>query len=245
MSLRDGPFPNGGWKWYSPQTKWAIPHPLGVTFQGAVDLIVQHRLKNQSITRKYGLSTNWSAVADELELFTLRRLGLAEESPPKYLPQQPRDESQAVAGGVEGFLANPKKMLKATATGIKVYIDMFGETGRPVDVAEAERRAGICVVCPKNEKGDLAAFFTEKAAAGIMEILAIAKTLDFRTSHDERLGVCSVCKCPLKAKIHAKLEHILKRTDPEILAQLREVPNCWIVAGLHNMTATQQNELRQ
>lgn len=230
MSLRDGPFPNGGWKFWNPQTKWAIPHPLGVTFNSAVDLIVQHRLKNPTITKKHNLSTDWSTVANELETFTRQRLGLAEESPPKWLPQQPKDEPEAVAGGVDGFLASPKRMAKATATGIKVYIDMFGSSGRPVDGAEAERRAVICASCPKNEKSNWKTFFTEKAAEGIMEILSIAKTLDFRTSHDERLGVCSVCLCPLKAKIHAKLDHILNRTDPEILAQLREVPNCWIVS---------------
>lgn len=243
MSLRDGPFPNKGWMWYQPQTKWSIPHPLGVTFQGAVDLIVQHRLKNPSITKKHNLSTNWSAVADELEAFTRQRLGLVEDSPPKWLPQQPQDEPEAVAGGVEGFLRNPARMLKATATGIKVYIDMFGSSGRPVDGAEAERRAGICAVCPKNEKGDLSTFFTEKAAAGIMEILSLVKTLDFRTSHDEGLGVCSACLCPMRQKVHVKLEHILRRTNEETIARLKEAPACWIVAGLHNMTATQQNEL--
>lgn len=244
MSLRDGPFPNGGWKWYSPQTKWAIPHPLGVTFNSAVDLIIQHRLKNQSITRKHGLSTNWSAVADELELFTLRRLGLAEESPPKYLPQQPRDEPQAVAGGVEGFLADTKRRLKAVGTGIKVYVDVFGESGRPVDEATAEARASICASCPKNTKGSLADFFTEEAAKGILEILAVLRDVNLKTSKDEKLGVCSVCLCPLKSKVQVKLDHILRHTNEEVMAKHREVPGCWVAAGFHNMTATQQNQLK-
>lgn len=242
MSLRDGPFPNGGWRFYSAQTKWSIPHPLGVTFQGAVDLIVQHRLKNQSITRKHGLSTNWSEVADELEAFTRQRLGLMEDSPPKHLPHQPV-EPEAAAGGVEGFLKSAGRRGKAVLTGIKVYIDTFGESGRPVDLKEAERRASICATCPKNEKGDWKSFFTEEAAAGIMGVYAILRDLDLKTSHDEGLGICSACLCPMRQKVHVKLEHILRRTNEETIARLKEAPRCWIVAGLHNMTATQQNEL--
>lgn len=230
MSLRDGPFPNGGWKWYQPQTRWSAPLPLASTFQSSVDQIIAHRLKNPSITKKHNLATDWSTVANELEAFTRQRLGLAEESPPKWLPQQPTDEPRAVAGGVEGFLASTGRRLKAAATGIKVYIDMFGESGRPVEIQEAERRAAICATCPQNNtKSTLADFFTEEAAQGIMAIFAAMRDLDLRTSKDQVLGVCSVCRCPLKAKVHVKLEHIIRHTSDEVMAQHREAPACWVV----------------
>lgn len=226
MSLRDGPFPNGGWKFYAPQTKWSTPMPLGSTFQQTVDQIIQHRLKNQSITRRHKLSTNWSEVANELENFTRRRLGLAEESPPKWEPTQLSSEPPAAVGVVEGFLASTGRRLKAAVTGIKVYIDTFGETGRPVEIAEAERRAAICAGCPKNEKGDWKSFFTEEAAAHIMGVFSILRDLDLKTSQDEKLGVCSACLCPLKQKVHVKLEHVLRHTNEETKARLD--PSCWV-----------------
>lgn len=226
MSLRDESFPNKGWMFYAPQTRWSAPTPLGSTFQQTVDLIIQHRLKNQSITRRHKLATDWNTVANELELFTQRRLGLAEEPPPKQRPAQPMPEPQAVAGGVDGFLANAGRRLKAAATGIKVYIDTFGETGRPVAQAESEPRAAICETCPKNEKGDWKTFFTEEAAAGVMGIFSILNDLDLHTSHDANLGVCSACLCPLKQKVHVKLEHILRHMDEETKTRLD--PRCWI-----------------
>jgi hypothetical protein len=204
--------------------------PLASTFQSTVDLIIQHRLKNQSITRKHNLSTNWSEVANELEAFTRQRLGIADESPPKQRPAQPIREPQAVAGGIEGLLASTGRKLKAVVTGIKVYIDTFGETGRPVGASESERRAAICATCPKNEKGNWTTFFTEEAAASIMGVFAILKDLDLKTSKDQELGVCSACLCPLKQKVHVKLEHILKHTDEATIAKLREAPHCWIVS---------------
>lgn len=230
MSLRDGPFPNGGWRYYQPQTKWSTPMPLAMTFQATVDSIIQHRLKNQAVTRKHRLATDWNTVANELEEFTRRRLNLPEDSPdPKQMPAASLQGPPDAAGDVDGFLANTGRRLKAAVTGIKVYIDTFGETARPVEQVESERRAAICAVCPKNEKGDWKTFFTEEAAKGIMGIFAILKDLDLRTAQDPNLGICSACLCPLKQKVHVKLEHILKHTNAETIARLKEAPACWIV----------------
>jgi hypothetical protein len=215
-------FPNKGWQFYQPQTKWYAPTPLGSTFDQTVDLIRQHRMKNSAITAKHNLATDYNSVANELEAFTAARLGIKVDSP-KFQPQQPEEDAVA---GIEGFLQSSKRRLSAHLAGIKIYLATFGTTGRPVEAAESEQRATICATCPRNEPGDWKTFFSEEAAKGLLEVFGIMRNLNLSTSHDAQLGVCSACLCPLKAKVHVKLEHILSETTPEIKARLD--PRCWI-----------------
>jgi hypothetical protein len=52
--------------------------------------------------------------------------------------------------------------------------------------------------------------------------------MGLHTDSDDKLHVCEICKCPLKLKIHARLEHIRAHMDNETLAALPQ-SYCWIV----------------
>lgn len=61
-----------------------------------------------------------------------------------------------------------------------------------VSKEEAERRAGICSTCPHNVKGN----------EGWADLVAYHSIGDRTTPYDSKLGMCELCSCPLRAKVH-------------------------------------------
>ena len=93
----------------------------------------------------------------------------------------------------------------------------------------ADSRAAICATCPRNDGGDFTAYFTKPIADRIRTQLEIRGDLQLRTSHDEKLTVCSACDCPLKLKVWVPIEHIMLHTADDVRAKLD--PRCWILKG--------------
>jgi len=89
--------------------------------------------------------------------------------------------------------------------------------GKTVPSGIAERRAAICVDCPKN--------VTITGCFGCANVLpAVLKLVkDVSTSHDEQLKGCAVCGCALKALVHMPL--IIKDYNKETIKALPE--HCW------------------
>lgn len=65
-------FPPKGWCFYQRETKWNAPNPLVDSFEETVKRIRNHRLANL----KFRLTTDRVKIAEELENYTLARLGL-------------------------------------------------------------------------------------------------------------------------------------------------------------------------
>lgn len=78
--------PPGGWQFVQPQTGWANPHPVNTTFDQTVDLIRKHRAANPALVLKHNLSTEFNAVAMELEAYTRTRLGMTDALSAPNLP---------------------------------------------------------------------------------------------------------------------------------------------------------------
>lgn len=86
---------------------------------------------------------------------------------------------------------------------------------RTVDQSEADRRASVCVECPKNKR--VAGCWPCVLAVPLFDILLP----DVSTPQDDAIYGCSVCKCALKKKVHVR---------KELLATgLSYPPNCWMV----------------
>lgn len=64
-------FPPHGWKFYQPQTRWELPGNL--SFNGAVDAIIQHRKQFAPFLRAYNLPTDMNAVGNELDSYNAIR----------------------------------------------------------------------------------------------------------------------------------------------------------------------------
>lgn len=110
------------------------------------------------------------------------------------------------------------------ASGAAIIKSMFGSDG-PCERDEAERRAAICADCKFNEKGDFLSLFTAPAAAVIRNALGVVHDMKLITSKDNDLQFCSLCLCPLKTKVHARIEHIHKHLPSETRETLPDW--CW------------------
>ena len=221
-------WPPEGWKFHEAATQWNLPQGLG--FSHAVEAIIRHRLAN----KQHRKSTDFDVVSQELDNQNCDRLAkhpvfrkswssycCEQKSPIPFrvpLPSRSLRAEASVAGGV--------KLFQNTTTGIKTWIDWFGE-GKPVDATRAEQRAITCSDCPQNDqKKGVLAWFTGAAVREIKAIFSAMNDLDMTTSQDEKLKVCMACDCPLKAKVWAPLHIIKKHLREEAYAKLDE--RCWI-----------------
>lgn len=208
--------PSGGWQFRQPQTGWTAPTPIASTFDQTVTQIVQHRVKNPAIVLKHNLSTDPNAVGEELMNFNRLRLGIPKPTgpPPSFFVP-----SRALPAPVVAAAAN----IRRAAQGAAVVVDWLQSGGAPVAKELANRRAEVCVNCPKNVAGS---WYTTAPAEIIKAALEARKDLTLSTPFDGQLKSCDVCKCLMPLKVWTPLHHILERTRPEIMAEFP--PNCWI-----------------
>lgn len=229
-----------GYRYVLPATGFdlqkAMPHR---SFTDCVKALHAHVRGNLHVVAQSGVPTDYDGLARAIESYTakeLQREGYTnfiiedapafEFSPPKMMAPQLSKPVSAVGA------------VKTTVAGIGVYLDWLGEGGKPVPKSLAEDRGAICVSgapqgkpCPFNQPGDWKTFFTEKAAAGILSVFGMMNDLDLSTIHDEQLGVCGVCSCPLKSKVWTPIEHIKKNTSAETMEKFPEF--CWIKKESH------------
>lgn len=84
----------------------------------------------------------------------------------------------------------------------------------------AEQRAATCVKCAEHSPG----FCTVcNGLAGFAEKIVGERT----TGYDKQLGLCSICDCIVKVKIHISVEAL--RLTPEKTSQAPYPDNCWLV----------------
>ena len=201
-----------------PQTGFSIDRPQSValTHDQVVIEIIKHRLKNPAIVARHKLSTDRAVVSEELLKFNRLRLGIPEPaagSPGFFSP------GRSLSKDVLDAAAN----LRRAAQGTAVVLDWLASGGQPVEQELANRRAATCVACPKNVQGS---WYTVAPATIIKDALEARKDLKLATPHDAQLKSCDVCRCLLPLKVWCPLDHILKRTKPEIMAEFPAA--CWI-----------------
>ncbi len=218
--------PSGGWSFRQPQTGWTAPTPIASTFEQSVQLIIKHRKQNPAITAKHKLATNADVVANELELYTRKRLGIPE------VPQLPfpQTRSLSAASGAGAVAVDAMSGLKRAASGTAVVMDWLGAGGVPVAQEFAEKRAATCVACPQNQAGD---WYVTAPAELLKKTVEVWKSVTgrtdfkFETSQGDKLKSCQVCRCLMALKVFVGLDHILQKTKPEVIAELPQ--NCWII----------------
>lgn len=207
---------NGGWQFRQPQTGWVNPAAM-IGENASIDAIRKHRMANPAITAKHKLSTDPAAIGRELIAFQQARGALPPDQVPGPSFFQPArstlpDRVVAAAGGI-----------KRAAQGTAVVLDWLTSGGAPVAQELANKRAAICVACPKNVDGS---WFTTAPAELIKSTLEARKDLKLETPSDAALKSCDVCKCLNRLKVWCPLSHIVAKTRPEIMAEFPS--NCWI-----------------
>lgn len=213
--------PGGGYTFKQPQfgPKWENKMAM-VGWDASVKFIISERRNNKAISAKHKLSTDYGDVENELERFTKLRLGIPLESTQSFF----RQGSNQLSSRLVAVAAD----IKTAAQGVAVPLDWIQSGGDPVEQGLAERRAKICVACPKNVPG---AWYVEAPAAVLGEAIKgwqklKGSTFSFQTEQGDELKSCDVCKCLMRLKVFCPLRHIVDNTDPKIMAKFPG--NCWI-----------------
>lgn len=201
--------------------EWGDPT---MSFDVLVRFVIEKRRANPGLSQKHGWSLDYNDVAKEVDEYNTQRclahgwnnfimgatVPFREASPSPLKAQQ-----EAAAGSAPKIVA-----------GIRVLLDWLGSGGKPVEPSVAESRSEICAGCPKNGKGNWTRYFTVPASRTIQLQLELKNNLKLETGQDEKLGVCEACLCPLKLKVWAPMQHILKELTPGARKDLD--PRCWI-----------------
>lgn len=86
---------------------------------------------------------------------------------------------------------------------------------------EADRRSEICSRCPHNNFPDASRHFINWA-----NDIAVRSVGDKKSSHHDKLGVCGLCSCPLRAKVFYKGKIKLSKEELSKMEALSNPP-CW------------------
>lgn len=228
--------PNG-FVFLQPQSGWRAPK--NISFDRLVKMLIAHRQGNPWLMDRYKLSTDYNTVANEVDEYNATvclRMGWTE-----YV--------NAAAGGQPAPIPfrllqamgrkTPLNLLKSVpklVAGGRVIVEWLNDGSEAVHADIAQERAATCAEmfeengkkkpCPLNLAGDWTNFFTRKASEAIQRAVSKRKEWNLSTKHDEKLGVCSACSCPLPLKVHMPIERILSRIPSDSKADLHA--NCWI-----------------
>lgn len=195
---------------------------------GSFDVVVSEVLKAVTANPKMANLKRWpsdragvESWVDTMNAEICRLQGYydyinTEASLPKPPAPSTLQRLQSVAGAV-----------RKINSGVKLLLDWEKSGEEPVTNGVAEHRASVCETCPKNGKGDLTRWFTVPASEIIRNQLSRIHDLSLTTSRDGILGVCQVCLCPLRLKVHAPqrlvVEHLTEETRKELPKE------CWII----------------
>lgn len=128
--------------------------------------------------------------------------------PPKYPPPPGAHPAEVVAAGV------------------KSLVSWFGAGARPVVKKLAQERADTCEKCEFNRPGDLGNWFSRSVSELIRSQVGVFKGMSLTATNDDKLGICDLCECPIKLKIHVPMEHIEKNMLAGVWPMLPEY--CWM-----------------
>lgn len=232
LKSRDKYIPNG-FKFVQPQTGWQSG--AYASFTTIVNGLIAHRRGRPDLVAKHGWSLDYDTVANEVEQFNvnvcarhgwmnyLEGMDAGGGMPPKSKAPSPAEVAQISAAGA---------VAKKIWAGVRTLNDWLDSEEPPVIPEISTRRAKVCAECPKNGKGDLTSWFTIPAAGAIKHQLQKLTERKIATPLDDSLNICEVCLCPLKLKVHTPLKHINTHMTNATLADLQEVPGCWIPAEL-------------
>jgi hypothetical protein len=213
----------GGMFFYQPQTKWKSPD--WASFTSIVDNLISHRNGNKWLN----LPTDRPTVENEVDSFVAEvcaKMGWTD-----YIVSAP-GQGDPVVPFLPPLPHLPSR-LQNVAGGASLLVEWLSDGAEAVPEPVSTARAMTCAAmndgkpCPFNEAGDFTRFFTVPLSEAIRKEVERRKEMKLSTPYDDKLGVCSVCSCPLKLKVHVPLDLIVSRMRPEIRANLH--PGCWIL----------------
>ena len=202
---------------------------------GSFDNVVQQVMValngNPHVARKMGIAVTYENVASMVDEFNARLCqangwkdyytadgGQSARAPFPFVHHPDPKQVPSVISAVAG--------VKKLAAGAALLFE-WEESGQPpIEPAAAETRAEICTRCPKNNPEHLSRFFTGPVSRLMQGKFARLHGMNLKTPHDDKLGICDACLCPLKLKVWTPIELVVKHLQPDARAELWE--QCWI-----------------
>lgn len=218
-------FPPGGFQFVQPQISPAVIG--GHDFDSCVQAVYTMRMGNPFICQQNNLSTDKATIEAEVDEYNAARClstagwehFVADTSPPKSWTPSTSPRRRQDAGVAAGA--------RRTVAGVRLVMEWLGDGLKPVAHELAEKRAGICVGCPKNSEPNWLQRIDAAVAAQIQSLVEIKNDLKLSTLQDEHIHTCSACDCFLKLKVHVPIEHVRTNTSEAVKAQLD--PRCWVL----------------
>jgi len=231
--------PKGGWIYTETATGWKAPSPKSDNFDRTVDKIIAHRFAN----RAYKLSVDRTEVEHDLMHQTALRIltdapehaadwiVAGDDDGKKKLLMQPEQGARGEAVVARARSGNMLERILARVRGISrgasTLADWLGDGASPVSVMVADKRSKTCASCPLNRpEKDWVDTLTESIAEAIRKQTIVKNALGLCTSHEDKLGFCDACGCPLRLKVFMPIETIRARMDSQSVDDLH--PSCWI-----------------
>lgn len=209
--------------------------PFHGSFNECVLWELRFRQKNPHLVAKYGWSLDYKAIEDWVdEQNALRCLASGWLDWVDVGVSTPSLQA-ATSGAGDGDTTQKKTgwqsvvgASKRIASGAALLNDWLGSGKKPVERALAEKRAAVCVDCPKNDGGDFTAYFTVPVANQIRALLSLKHDLELNTPLDDKLTVCSGCDCPLPLKVWCPIDLIKQRMTDDTINRLDR--RCWVLS---------------
>lgn len=222
----------GGLKFMQSETGW-IPDRFS-SFDSIVEQVINHRNGNPWLTEKNGWSTDRATVEMEVDNYNTR---FCQQMGGQWLAYIEGGPDLSVPFGPTPRLSQLGR-LAVVAGGAKVLVEWIKDATEAVPHELSNQRAKTCVECPMNAKGDWTRFFTKPVSIAIQAELERRLDMKLSTDHDEQLGICDACLCPMRLKVHAPLGLITKHISQESRQKLH--PSCWITIEEKNQNAQKQ-----
>lgn len=215
-------FPPGEFQVLHPEA--GMKTPFKGSFLEAVTFEMQFRRKNKTLAQSLGLEATQEACEIYVDEYNAQRClshgwgnyVLLGEGAARVT------QKKTLLGRVAGVVAGGNAAMSA-------YMAMFGARG-PVSKDAAEKRAAICAVCDHNDtKNGFYAYFVKSAADELMNIIGALKDVDIIVKDPERIGICKICLCPLRAKCHSPISALRDKMPESVHEELKELKTpCWI-----------------
>lgn len=211
----------GGFQFIQPEIKWESLKVLGrsPSWERLVNALIDARRANPHHLEKYHWSLDPVTVANEVDAYNAQRM--VDGGHTKYLMGE---------GGKNLPKSIPPNRLISragnVAAGGEVLVEWISSGAEAVEPAQSEHRAQVCVCCQSNQSGDFMSFFTRPVSEAIRLALNLKRDWNLKTAVDDQLGVCEICDCPLKLKVHMPIERIQTRIPDSVRSSLPG--HCWI-----------------
>ena len=106
--------------------------------------------------------------------------------------------------------------------GMKIIREWIGQGSEVVPQEEAQRRADICIQCPKNVGGWM---IIDRVADAIRRQTELKNHLNLRVDNEDKVKTCSACGCNSRLKLWIPLKNI----EPEESERAKFDPKCWLL----------------